>query len=269
MTPAAAEAAGPGGAVRVEVRDRVAVATLDRPDARNALDEAVVGGLEQLVADVRADRSLRALVVTGAGDAFSIGMDLAVLGRAFDDPAYFRAFLERLNAVLIAVEELDLPVIAAVNGLTRAGGFELLLAADLVVVADEARIADDHVRFGVLPGGGASWRAPRKLGDQRARELLLTGRWLTGPEAAAAGLALRSVPLTELPAAVEALVGPLRRRSRAALGATKAAMRRAEGLPARAAVAAEIDVFAEHLGHPDAREGFDAYRAGRDPVWRD
>ena len=259
---------GDAGGLVVEERDRVVYARLDRPGALNALDERVVERLDGVLAGIERDDSVRALVLTGTGETFCVGMDLACLERGFRDHAYFRRFLDRLAGVLLRMESLPVPVVAAVNGLTRAGGFEIVLASDLVVAAHEARIADDHGRFAVLPGGGATQRAPRKLGRQRAAELILTARWIDGRAAAEYGIALRSVPRADLAAAVEELVDQLRNKSRAFLGAAKAAMRDGATLALADAVRLEIDRFIEHLERsPDAQEGFTAYREKRPPRW--
>lgn len=254
--------------VRYETRDRVATLTLDRPEALNGIDEAMLAALAARIAEAGDDPSLRALVVTGAGDAFCVGLDIGLLGRAFDDTAYFRDVLERYERVLGALETLPFPVIAAVNGLARAGGFEMILAADLVLVADEARIADHHLAYGILPGGGATARAPRRIGQQRARELILTARWFAGPEAVAIGLALRSVPRASLPAAVEELAARLRPLSRPALAAAKALLRDGADLPLEQAIALEIDRFVAFLdAEPSAREGYSAFVEKREPWW--
>ena len=247
-------------AVDFEASDRIATATLRRSAARNAIDEDMLADLRDVVERVRADDALNALVITGEGDAFCIGLDIDLLKRAFADPAYFKDVLDRYNRILLDLEALPVPVIAAVNGLARAGGFELILACDLVVVAEEARIADHHLAFGIMPGGGATQRAPRKLGDQRAKELIFTARWMDGAEAAAAGLALRTVPRAELPKAVEQLTAQLRDKSRECLAATKAAMQKGATLPLDQAVAVETDHFMRYLQtESTARAGFDAY----------
>ena len=254
--------------ILLEIRDRIAFLTLNRPAARNAIDEGVLTALPAALRRVREDPDVKALVVSGAGEAFCIGLDIGLLGHAFNDAAYFQDVLERFKRILTDLESLPVPVVAAVNGLARAGGFEVMLACDLVIVADEARIADHHLAFGIVPGGGSTQRAPRKIGDQRARELLFTARWLTGPEAAACGLALRSVPAAQVAAEVEALVAVFRTRSRTALAATKAAMNEGAGLPLPRALDIETEVFMRYLtGDPNAAEGFRAYEAGRDPVW--
>ncbi|HVL89314.1 MAG TPA: enoyl-CoA hydratase/isomerase family protein [Actinomycetota bacterium] len=254
--------------VDIRVRDRVAFLTLSRPEARNAIDEAMLEALPPALRRVRDDPDVKALVITGAGDAFCIGLDIDLLERAFDDPEYFRDVLERFKRILGDIEALPVPVVAAANGLTRAGGFELMLSCDLAVVAAEARIADHHLAFGIVPGGGSTQRLPRKIGEQRAREIIFTGRWLTGDEAAHYGLALHAAPLTRLGDAVEDVVAPLRHRSRTALAATKAAMNEGASLPLVQALGVETDVFMRYLTNdPHAAEGFRAYREGRDPQW--
>ncbi|TMK22549.1 MAG: enoyl-CoA hydratase/isomerase family protein [Actinobacteria bacterium] len=254
--------------VDYEVRDRVGYATLNRPEALNALDEATLGELAALLPRVAADPAVKALVFAGAGRAFSVGLDIDLLRKAFDDTSYFRDVLERLKRLLLDVEALPVPVIAAVNGLTRAGGLELALACDFVLIADEARIGDTHLAYGILPGGGASQRLPRAIGRQDARELILTGRWITGSEAAAIGLALRSVPAATLPDTVEEFAGRFRGLSRACLAATKAAMAEGAALPLSSALDLEIDHFIRYLDEePTAREGFDATIERREPRW--
>lgn len=257
-----------GGGLRTGVRERVVYVELDRPASLNAIDEAMVDALDGVLAAVESDTSIRAVVITGSGETFCVGMDLACLDRGFRDHTYFRRFLERLGAVLLRLEALPVPVVAAVNGLARAGGFEIMLACDLAIVADEARIGDNHTQFGVIPGGGATQRAPRRSGMQRAKELILTARWLDGREAVAYGLALRSVPRAQLATAVEELVDQFRNKSRDCLAAAKGAMRDGVQLGIGDGVKLEIDRFFAYLeASPDASEGYTAYRERRPPRW--
>ena len=254
--------------VDYEVRDRVGYATINRPRALNAIDEEVLSDLAALLPKVAGDADVKALVFGGAGDVFSVGLDLGLLEKAFADTSYFRDVLVRLKQVLLDVEALPVPVVASVNGLARAGGFELMLSCDLVVVAEEARVGDTHLAFGILPGGGASQRLQRLVGRQRAKDLIFTGRWVMGSEAAALGLALRSVPRAELAAAIEELVAPFRRLSRPALAATKRLMNDGFGLPLPEALDLEIDRFIDFLdSEPTAREGFRASVERREPEW--
>lgn len=258
----------PSDPILLDVRDAIAYLTLNRPGAMNAIDEGVLRSLPEAAARAAADPTVRALVIEGAGDAFCVGLDIDLLGRAFGDHAYFADVLRRYRDVLLTIENLPVPVIAAVNGLARAGGFEMILACDLVIAASEARIGDTHVAFGLLPGGGATARAPRRLGWQRAADLLLTGRWMTGAETVEMGLALRAVPRATLGEAVEEVVARIRGLSRAAISATKDAMRAAADVPARAALDVEIDHFERYLATvPKADEGYRSFVEKRRPAW--
>ena len=252
--------------ILLDKSDRIATLTLNRPKALNGISFEMMDEIDAALDDLRADAGVKALVITGAGRAFSVGADIGLLTNAFADEANgkFRYFLERINASMLNLEALPIPVIAKVNGLARAGGFEIILCCDLAVVADEARIGDNHTMFGVMPGGGSTQRAPRKIGWQRAIELIYTGRWLNGPEAVDYGIALKSVPLADLDAAVEDIVTHLRDKSRDCLGFVKKAAFHGLHQPIREGVNTEIRYFMEYLGSsPDAREGFNASREGR------
>lgn len=253
------------GPVLLEERGPALWATISRPGALNALDEAVLEGLEQAVGRAGREPGCRALCLTGAGDAFCVGLDTDCLERGFRERAYFRLLLHRVNRLFELIGACPVPVVAAVNGLTRAGGFELLLATDLAIAADEARVGDNHLPFGVVPGGGSTQRAPRRIGVQRAKELIFTGRWLDGAEAAELGLVLAHVPRRELVAAVDSLVATLARKPRGALAAAKLAVQEGAALPLDAGVAFEMSVFFEYLDtDPEAQEGFRRYLRRRE-----
>lgn len=247
---------------------RAIVATIDGGGI-NSLDEEALTGLAALLDQVAGDDGVRALVLTGAGSTFCLGLDIDLLGRAFADHDYFLDVLVRYHALLRRLELLPVPVVAAVNGTTRAGGFELLLACDLAIVADEARVADHHMHFGILPGGGASARLPRRIGTQQARELLLTGRWLTGPEVADYGLALRSVPGDQLREATLDLVAGLVDKPRASLGRLKQLLDDQDGLSLEDACRIEREHFRRFLEEePLADDGYRAFVEQRAPAWQ-
>lgn len=245
----------------------VAVLTLSNPPL-NSFDEAQIASLERIVDQLGSDRDVRAVIVTGAGKAFSVGLDLGLLGRGFDDPTYFRTQLDRFGAALIAFEALPVPTIAAVNGTARAGGFELMLCCDLVLVASEARIGDTHLASGLPPGGGASARLPRRVGHQAARDLLLTGRWTTGDEAVTLGLALRAVPVSHVLDAAAALADHLASLSRPALSMTKQILARTEHVPLDEALRVELEMFTSFIRtEPTASEGYRSFVENREPRW--
>jgi enoyl-CoA hydratase/carnithine racemase len=256
--------------VNLTIRDRVAYLSFDRPKQLNSITEDVIDELAAAIAEVAGASTVVALVIRGTGKAFCVGLDLDLLDRAFDDPDYFKSILHRYGQVLRDLEALQVPVIAVVNGITRAGGFELMLASDLVVAAEEARIGDVHTSFGVMPGGGSTQRLPRKIGDQKAKELILTARWLSAVEAQACGLVLAVTPLQELASHTEDLLDELRLKPASVLGAVKRAMRRGADLPLDEALDVEIDEFLQHLTaeSSDSREGFRAFREDRAPNWQ-
>lgn len=254
--------------VELRTRDRVIHFVLNNPRELNGITEETMTALEQVCQEIEGSQSPRALVITGVDEVFCVGLHLRILDRGFKDHAYFRSVLERFNAILFRLGALPVPVIAAVNGTCRAGGFELMLAADLVLVADEARVGDVHTPFGVMPGGGSTQRLPRAVGMQRAVEIILSGRWLDGSEVAAIGLALRSVPRADLGAAVDQLVASVRPQSRRCLAEVKAVMRDGTGLDLRAGVSLETERFMRYLDESrDSTEGFTAYREARAPRW--
>lgn len=258
--------------VSVSVHHQVMTITLEGEDTLNSLTPETIQGLNHALDQAEKDNSLRAVVVTGSGErAFSVGMDITFLGQCFDDPpGTFLPFLRSYHQTLNRLERLPVPVIAQVNGLARAGGFELILACDLVIVADEAKVGDIHVNFGVPPGAGASQRAPRKLGDQKAKALLLTPKWLYGPEMVQWGLAIQSVPRAKLGHAVEGYLSSLRGSSRVALAITKSEIHAAQHLELEQGLELELEYSARfHAEVRDAREGYAAFVERRQPCWGD
>ncbi|MCB1056701.1 MAG: enoyl-CoA hydratase/isomerase family protein [Acidobacteria bacterium] len=236
--------------VALEIAGGAAWLTLDRPERLNAMTLEGLGEIRGICERVRRDPAVHALVITGAGDdAFCIGSDLNLLDEAYStrDFRYFRDYLETINDVFFALEDLPVPTIAMVQGRARAGGFELICACDFVFIAEEATIGDVHTPFGHMPGAGATQRLARKIGYQRAMEIIMTGRWLAGSEVARVGLALEAVPRAELRRTVESFVGDLAGKTRDSLMHVKRAMLRGWDLPLRDAVRLEIQSYVEYL----------------------
>ena len=252
--------------IKLVKENNIAAIRLNRPDAMNALSRELVADLSSALDDVAGDESVKALVLRGEGRCFCAGADLKYFQDAFHDPGALRDYLSAINGVLFQLEALPLPVIAVVHGFALAGGLELMMACDMALVADDARIGDQHVNFGLMPGGGSTIRLPRLVGPQRAMELLTTGRWLNGPQAVEWGLALRSAPLSELDAELEKLIAPLRGKSRPGLGWIKQVTHRGRDLSIRDGVAVEGMAFAQYVAtsaHP--AEGVQAFVEKRTP----
>src|SRR5438270_11568683 len=194
--------------------------TLNRPEAMNAI---TVGLARELEAGLRrlADEAA-VIVIRGAGGNFSAGGDVGEVDRLrAEGPAALAELFETFGRALALIAGLDLPVVAAVEGYAMAGGFELMQACDIAVVADDAVIADTHLKFGQVPGGGGSQRLPRLVGRQRAAAHILTGDRLSGADALAWGLAYQAVPAAVLEAAARRLAQRLASRSPEALARAK------------------------------------------------
>lgn len=231
-------------------------ATIDRPEARNAISPSVVEGLAAAVARAR-DSGANVLAVRGAGGTFCAGADLAFVLSAIEGPGAmeanggFMSFVAGLAAVLDELEAAPFATVAVVDGFALAGGCELLLACDVVVADEAARIGDRHLELGLLPGAGGSVRLYRALSPARARWLLLSGEMITGREAADWGLVTRAVPAGELEATAEAMIARLASRSGAALAGAKTMIGAVRDVPVADGVTAERAVFAEHMAKSD------------------
>ena len=248
---------------------RVAQAVFVRPDRRNSLSEETFDDIGDVVRSVQANGTIRALVISGAGDAFSIGLDDELLERAYGDSEYFEHLLTRLAATCFSFESLEVPVIAKLGGAALGAGLELAIACDMIIAADDAQIGDGHLAAGVVPGGGASIRLPHLVGVERARELIYSGRVLSGKEAAALGLVLSSVPAKELDATVDALVATLVDKPRFALAAAKRQINRGLGVDTPTAVEQERRELIRYMREAgaDALEGLRARLEQRPPSW--
>lgn len=176
----------------VESSDGVTSVTLNRPAVLNAIDALTLKELADVFSATSRDASARVIVIRGSGRSFCSGGDLKAAKALESDPHALLNFARTWQQVYRQIEECPLPVIAAVHGHCLAGGLELALCCDFIVATDDAKIGDHHAKFNLLPGGGASQRLPRAIGKQRAKEMLYTGRTLTGKEAADIGLVLRS-----------------------------------------------------------------------------
>jgi enoyl-CoA hydratase len=243
--------------------------TLNRPDKLNPLDWGTLKDLRRVLAEANADASILAVIITGAGRAFSAGGDLAGYVSIYADPVAFRGFLDEFAAVNELVETSEKIVIAAVNGHCVAGGLELMLACDVVFAAETARIGDGHVNFAQIPGAGGSQRLARAIGRTRALAMMLSGRLVDGREAERIGLVTETVPADRLLERAEAFAAELATRSPTVLANMKRLVREAGRLPLAEGLKFEMDlVHAYATGHPDATEGLHAFAEKRRPTFQ-
>lgn len=229
----------------IERHGPVAVLILNRPQAMNALSQSLIRSLTAAVAALGRDETARVLVLTGAGErAFCAGLDLKELGSA---PGLLGTAEggERPNPVR-AIEQCPKPVIAAINGVTITGGFELALACDILIAAETARFADTHQRVGVIPGWGLSQKLSRIIGPSRAKEMAFSGRFVTAGEASAWGLVSRTVPPGGLMTEVLALAGEIAEVDAGFLAGYKRLMDAGYSQPFGEAMALEADWSRRH-----------------------
>jgi crotonobetainyl-CoA hydratase len=254
-------------AVRTDAANGVLTITLDRPKA-NAIDVSTSRALYSAFAQLQDDPALRVAIITGSGRFFSAGWDLgaAAQGEAIDadhGPGGFAGLTEYFS--------LSKPVIAAVNGLAFGGGFELALAADMIVAAEHAEFALPEVKLGMIADSGGVLRLPRRLPRAIATELLLTGRRMSAQEAARWGLVNQVVPADALMQAAQALAETIVQNAPLALAAVKEVLRETEGQTVAQAYqqlrSGSLPGYRAMLTSDDAQEGPRAFGEKRAPHW--
>jgi len=239
--------------------------TVDRPKVLNALDEATLRELGAAVAALPEDT--RAVVITGAGDkAFVAGADISAM--ADYTPAQAEAFSRLGHRVMDAIEALDVPVIAAVNGFALGGGCELMLACDFAIASENARIGLPEVTLGVTPGFGGTVRLHTRVGPARASQLLFTGAHVKADEALRIGLVNEVVPLEELPARVDAIAAKIAKNAPRAVSWAKRSARTAARAHPEVAGAFEQEIFGMCFSTEDQTEGMKAFLAKRPAEWK-
>ena len=248
-----------------EFRDRVAWLAFNRPDKLNALNSELLEELIGVLGKLDRMRDIRVVVLHGAGKVFSAGADLAEIEGLYRDPARSRQYLTLLRDAALGLERVRQPVIAAVHGMALAGGLEMMLACDLVIAEESAKLGDQHMNWGFIPGGGSSQRLPRLVGASRARDLLYTGRWIDANEAREIGLVARVVPTGTLLAEAEAFATDLAARSGDALARTKALVRHSQQLPLEQGLALEIETVISYYAQPEFATGIEAFKARKPP----
>jgi len=258
---------GPDGAP-VEPQESlagVALVTLNRPRALNALSFALLLRLAEVVEALDADPSCGAIVITGAGTrAFAAGADVAELATQTAESLAaspgFRGW-DRVAAVAT-------PTVAAVRGFALGGGAELALACDMLVAGDDATFGQPEINLGIIPGAGGTQRLARAIGKARAMELVLTGRRVSAAEADRLGFVTRVVPAAETLNAALDLAAAVAAQPAEAVRAAVAAVRAAFEGPLADGIRVERDLFRALFGMPDQAEGMRAFVERRDPRWR-
>ena len=246
--------------------DGVAVVTLNRPEALNALSQRLVGELAAAFRQARGDAAVRGVIVTGAGDkAFAAGADIAEF--ADMEPLQALRFATRGQGVFTQIESLAKPVVAAVNGFALGGGCELAMACHLRVAAEAAQFGQPEVQLGLIAGYGGTQRLPRLVGRGIAAEMLLTGERVSAQRAYETGLVNRVVPAEELMATAKGLVLTIASKAPVAVAMTLQALRAAD-LPLPQGLQHEAALFAQCAATEDFVEGVGAFLSRQAPEFQ-
>ncbi|WP_433174681.1 enoyl-CoA hydratase-related protein [Actinoallomurus sp. CA-150999] len=256
--------------VAYERDGHVARVTIDRPEVLNAVDPATHARLNEIWDEIEADRGVRAVVLTGAGDrAFCVGADMSAAAIAKTGLEYWADLDPNGFGGISLRTTLDVPVIARVNGYALGGGMEMVLGCDIVVAADTARFGLTEPRVGRIPLDGGVFQLVRRVPHTQAMGLLLTGRKAPAAELHRIGLVNEVVPAADLDAAVDRWLADILACAPTSLRAIKQMVQRGMHLSPQEAHAMRVPALLAALDSEDAKEGVLAFQEKRAPVWPD
>jgi enoyl-CoA hydratase/carnithine racemase len=263
--PQTSSAAADAPLVLREDAEAIATLTLNRPEARNALSAALMSALEEELARLASDDSVKVVVIAGAGPGFCAGHDLKEI-RANPGRQFYEELFAQCSRLMLAIVGLPKPVIARVHGIATAAGCQLVATCDLAIAAEDARFATPGVHIGLFcstPMVALS----RNVGRKQSMEMLLTGEMISAEAAIQAGLINRVVPAHELDGAVTELAAKIAAKSPLVLAIGKEAFYRQRELPLAEAYDYASEVMTTNMLARDAEEGIDAFLEKRRPVW--
>lgn len=246
----------------------IATVILNRPHRLNAVSLPLYEALERVLSAVESSTDIRAVLLTGAGRAFSAGADLVLHGETQPDDAARRTYVETAQRAVRLVQTLPKPVVAAVHGPAIGAGLELAVACDLVVVARDAKLRFPELALGTFVGGGTVFTLTERVGMTRAKELLMRGSFFSGEEAAAFGLVNRAVDAEDVVESARALARELADRAPIPMAHLKRLLHTARHLDADSAMALEAEALLACMRTGDWREGIEAFGEKRAPRFR-
>lgn len=252
--------------VILEKRDGVAVVTISRPEALNALNSTVITELEQVVAELEQDCDIRAMILTGEGRSFVAGADIAEQYPLDLDGG--RRWGRRGSALMRRIEKLEFPTIAAVNGFALGGGCELALSCDIILASEKAKFGQPEVGLGITPGFSGTQRLPRRIGIAKAKELIFSGRMIKADEAKEIGLANAVYPPETLMEAAMEMARSFTKNAPIAVKYAKACIDRGMQLDIDDGIACENELFAMCFATADQKEGMGAFLEKRPAVFK-
>ncbi len=242
-----------------EKEENIATITFNRPEAMNALNNQTRAEFRAAIDDVASDDEVKVLILTGSGKAFVAGSDI----KEFNATTPFAAHnIRRLGEM---VEQLEKPVIAAVNGFCLGGGNEIAMGCDIIIASEKAKFGQTEINIGIIPGGGGTQRLPRLIGACRAKELIYTGDIIRAEEADRLGLVNRVVPMDELMPVAKELAKKIATKSAAALKLAKTAINRGMQTNLESGLKYEYELYSLSLSLEDKLEGVNAFLEKRAP----
>ncbi|MBQ7702802.1 MAG: enoyl-CoA hydratase/isomerase family protein [Firmicutes bacterium] len=247
--------------LKYEVNGNIAIVTISREQALNALNRQVLEDLDKVLDVIKADRDLRGLVITGAGRSFVAGADIAAMSTMNEEEGFqFGVFGA---GVFRKIELLDIPVVAAVNGFALGGGCELAMSTDYIVASEKAKFGQPEAGLGITPGFGGTQRLARKIGESKAKELIFSARVIGAQEAYELGIADKLVAPEELMDVVMALMASFAKNAPIAVANCKRAIDEGYQLDIDGGVRVENKYFGKCFATEDQKEGMAAFLGKR------
>lgn len=253
--------------ILVNIAEGIATITLNRPDAMNSLNQEMVDGLIQALQDVRNDSSIKTVVLTGCGKAFTAGGDLGYLA-SIPDPITARTFISSVGQIVTLIMTMEKPVIAMVNGVAAGAGFNLALACDIIFCAQSARFAQSFVKVGLVPDCGGLYLLPRIVGFHKAKELMFTADLITAQTALDLKIVNVVVEDSDLKNVTYNFAARLTQSSPIALGMIKTMINRSDSLDLASTLESEANLQTICMQTEDHKEGVAAFKEKRPPVFK-
>jgi enoyl-CoA hydratase len=253
--------------ILLEISEGIATISVNRPKALNALNPQVMEEIGAALKDIGQNKDVRAAILTGTGDkAFVAGADIGSMAK--QTPLEAKRFGAAGQEVLFAMEAMEIPIIAAVNGFALGGGTEIAMACDFIYASEKAKFGQPEINLGIIPGFGGTQRLARLVGKGWARELCLTGVIISAQEAKEIGLVNKVFPAETLMEETRKTAKLMASKGRAALRAIKQTVNRGFDVDLRNGCAMEVDAFAVAFTSPDAKEGLTAFLEKRKPDFK-
>ncbi len=248
-----------------QVQGRVAILTLNRPKALNALNDALMNELGQALLKLDADDDIGAIIITGSEKAFAAGADIAAMANWSHMDVFKSEYITRNWETMLRIRK---PIIAAVSGYALGGGCELAMMCDFIIAADTAKFGQPEIKLGVLPGAGGTQRLPRAVGKSKAMDMVLTGRMMDSAEAERSGLVSRIVPADKLMQEAIDVATAIASMSLPSVMMAKEAVNRAWESPLSEGLLFERRAFHSLFGTDDQKEGMKAFLEKRQPDFK-